>query len=149
MKNDRFILLVEDNPSDIELTRRALSKKNILNEVVVVEDGKMALDFLLGRGQYSERDVTQTPTVILLDLKMPKVSGLEVMQQIRSDLRTKRIPVVILTSSQEEEDLAMAYDLGVNSYIRKPVDFVQFSDVIAHLGHYWLDLNVSPPKLTV
>ena len=146
MKNDRVILLVEDNPSDIELTKRALNKKNILNEVIVVEDGKMALDYLLGRGEFSRRDTSQMPTVILLDLKMPKVSGLEVMQQIRSDLRTKRIPVVILTSSQEEEDLATAYDLGVNSYIRKPVDFVQFADVIAHLGYYWLELNEPAPK---
>jgi two-component system, response regulator len=146
MKNDRVILLVEDNPSDIELTKRALNKKNILNEVIVVEDGKLALDYLLGRGEFSKRDTSQMPTVILLDLKMPKVSGLEVMQQIRSDLRTKRIPVVILTSSQEEEDLATAYDLGVNSYIRKPVDFVQFADVIAHLGYYWLELNEPAPK---
>ena len=146
MKNDRVILLVEDNPIDIELTKRALSKKNILNEVIVVEDGKMALDYLLGRGEFANRDTFQMPTVILLDLKMPKVSGLEVMQQIRSDLRTKRIPVVILTSSQEEEDLAIAYDLGVNSYIRKPVDFIEFAEVIAHLGYYWLELNEPAPK---
>jgi two-component system, response regulator len=146
MKTDRVILLVEDNPSDIELTKRALKKKNILNDVVVVEDGKMALDYLLGRGDFTGRDLNIMPTVILLDLKMPKVGGLEVMQQIRSDLRTKRIPVVILTSSQEEEDLATAYDLGVNSYIRKPVDFVQFAEVIALMGYYWLELNEPPPK---
>ena len=146
MKNDRVILLVEDNPSDIELTKRALAKKNILNEIFVVEDGKSALDFLWGRGEFSGRDITQVPTVILLDLKMPKVGGLEVIQQIRADLRTKRIPIVILTSSQEEEDLTSAYDLGANSYIRKPVDFVQFADVIALLGYYWLELNEPPPK---
>jgi two-component system, response regulator len=146
MKMDRVILLVEDNPNDIELTKRALKKKNILNDIIVVVDGKMALDYLLGRGEFNGRDLTQMPTVILLDLKMPKMGGLEVMQQIRSDLRTKRIPVVILTSSQEEEDLATAYDLGVNSYIRKPVDFVQFSEVIALLGYYWLELNEPPPN---
>ncbi|MEI6898993.1 MAG: response regulator [Bacteroidota bacterium] len=146
MKNDRVILLVEDNPSDIELTKRALAKKNILNDIFVVEDGKSALDFLWGRGEFSGRDITQVPTVILLDLKMPKVGGLEVIQQIRADLRTKRIPIVVLTSSQEEEDLSSAYDLGANSYIRKPVDFVQFADVIALLGYYWLELNEPPPK---
>ena len=145
MKNDRIILLVEDNPSDIELTKRALRKKNILNTVVVVEDGKRALDYLLAKGEYADRDPNQMPTVILLDLKMPKINGLEVMQEIRSDLRTRRIPVVILTSSQEEEDIATAYDLCVNSYIRKPVDFVMFADVIAHLGYYWLELNEPPP----
>ena len=146
MKNDRVILLVEDNPSDIELTKRALAKKNITNDVFVVEDGKSALDFLWGRGEFSGREITQMPTVILLDLKMPKVNGLEVIQQIRSDLRTKRIPIVILTSSQEEEDLCTAYDLGANSYIRKPVDFMQFAEVIALLGYYWLELNEPPPK---
>ena len=146
MKNDRVILLVEDNPSDIELTKRALAKKNILNDVFVVEDGKSALDFLWGRHEFSGRDIAQLPTVILLDLKMPKVGGLEVIQQIRADLRTKRIPIVVLTSSQEEEDLASAYDLGANSYIRKPVDFVRFADVIALLGYYWLELNEPPPK---
>ena len=146
MKNDRVILLVEDNPSDIELTKRALAKKNITNDVFVVEDGKSALDYLWGRGEFSERQITQMPTVILLDLKMPKVNGLEVIQQIRSDLRTKRIPIVILTSSQEEEDLSTAYDLGANSYIRKPVDFMQFAEVIALLGYYWLELNEPPPK---
>ena len=146
MKNDRVILLVEDNPSDIELTKRALAKKNITNDVFVVEDGKSALDFLWGRGEFSGREVSQMPTVILLDLKMPKVNGLEVIQQIRSDLRTKRIPIVILTSSQEEEDLCTAYDLGANSYIRKPVDFMQFAEVIALLGYYWLELNEPPPK---
>ena len=146
MNNDQFILLVEDNANDVELTRRALRKKNILNDVVVVEDGKLALDYLLGRGKFFGRDTRILPTVILLDLKMPKVNGIEVLQQIRADLKTRRIPIVILTSSQEEEDLTTAYDLGVNSYIRKPVDFIHFADVIANLGRYWLDINVPPPK---
>jgi CheY-like chemotaxis protein len=146
MTNDKVILLVEDNQSDIELTKRALSRKNILNELVVAEDGQIALDYLYGTGDYSGRDISHLPSVILLDLKMPKVGGHEVLSRIRSDPRTKRIPVVILTSSQEEDDLVASYDLGANSYIRKPIDFVHFVDTLAQLGLYWLILNEPPPK---
>ena len=146
MTHEKVILLVEDNPSDIELTKRALSRKNILNEMVVAEDGQVALDYLFGTGEYIDRDITHLPSVILLDLKMPKIGGLEVLSQIRSDPRTKRIPVVILTSSQEEDDLVKSYDLGANSYIRKPVDFIHFVDTLAQLGLYWLILNEAPPK---
>jgi CheY-like chemotaxis protein len=146
MTSDKVILLVEDNPSDIELTKRALSRKNILNDLIVAENGQIALDYLFGSGEYTTRDLSHMPSVILLDLKMPKVGGLEVLSRIRSDPRTKRIPVVILTSSQEEDDLVASYDLGANSYIRKPVDFVNFVDTLAQLGLYWLILNEPPPK---
>ena len=114
--------------------------------MVVAEDGQVALDYLFGTGEYIDRDITHLPSVILLDLKMPKIGGLEVLSQIRSDPRTKRIPVVILTSSQEEDDLVKSYDLGANSYIRKPVDFIHFVDTLAQLGLYWLILNEAPPK---
>ena len=142
----KTILLVEDNPSDIDLTKRALSKGHILNELVVAEDGQEALDYLFGTGIYAARDSATLPTLILLDLKLPKVDGLEVLVRIRSDSRTKRLPVVILTSSREEQDIATSYDLGANSYIRKPVDFLQFAEAIKNLGLYWLVLNEPPPK---
>jgi two-component system response regulator len=143
---EQVILLVEDNPSDIGLTRRAFKKSAIGNELVVAEDGQEALDYLFGEGAHTGRDVTNTPMLVLLDLKLPRVDGLEVLRRIRADPRTRRIPVVILTSSSEEHDLAAGYDLGTNSYIRKPVDFQQFADVIKQLGMYWLVINEAPPR---
>src|SRR5207245_4122897 len=135
---DKIILLIEDNPDDEALTLRALQKNNILNEVVVARDGVEALDYLFGTGAYSGRDVSVTPQVVLLDLKLPKVDGLEVLRRVRADPRTKHLPVVILTTSNEERDLVDAYNLGVNSYIRKPVDFSQFTQAVGHLGLFWL-----------
>ena len=143
--NSKIILLVEDDPSDVELTQRALEKSHIANEVVVAEDGKEALDYRFGAGVYAGRDVTQIPALVLLDLKLPRVDGLEVLRRLRADELTRRLPVVILTSSKEEEDVAHSYDLGANSYIRKPVDFAQFAQAILQLGMYWLVLNESPP----
>jgi len=146
--NDRkVILLIEDNSSDVDLTRRAMEKGRIANEVVVARDGKQALDYLWGEGAHAGRDVSDLPAVTLLDLKLPKVPGLEVLRRVRADARTRRLPVVILTSSKEEQDLAAGYDLGANSYIRKPVDFEQFTQAIAHLGLYWLVWNEPPPKV--
>ena len=142
----KIILLVEDNLSDIGLTKRALVKGHVANELVVAEDGQEALDYLFGAGVYAGRDVKQLPAVVLLDLKLPKVDGLEVLRRIRSESLTRRLPVVILTSSKEEQDMAASYDLGVNSYIRKPVDFEQFVQAIQILGLYWLVLNEEPPK---
>jgi two-component system response regulator len=139
------ILLVEDNADDEELTLRALKKNNITNEVVVVRDGAEALDYLFATGNYSGRDTGILPQVVLLDLKLPKVDGLEVLARLRSDKRTKLLPVVILTSSIEEQDLLRGYDLGANSYVRKPVDFGQFTEAVRHLGLYWLLLNERPP----
>ena len=141
----KFFLLVEDNSSDIELTKRALAKGHIANEMVVVEDGQEALDYLFGNGQYSSRDVSELPALGLLDLKLPRVAGLDVLRQIRANPRTSRLPVVILTTSKEEQDVAQSYDLGENSYIRKPVDFTQFTQAVEHLGLYWLVLNEPPP----
>jgi CheY-like chemotaxis protein len=143
----KTILLVEDNPSDIDLTRRALKKARIANELVVAEDGQEALDYIFGAGAHAGRDVCDVPALTLLDLKLPRVHGLEVLRAIRQDARTKRMPVVILTSSREERDLAAGYDLGVNSYICKPVDFAQFSAALEHLGLYWLVLNEVPPEV--
>ncbi len=145
--NSKVILLVEDNPSDVGLTRRALEVNNIANELIVAEDGREALDYLFAEGAYAGRDITDVPTLVLLDLKLPRVDGLEVLRGIRADARTKRVPVVVLTSSKEEEDVAASYDLGVNSYIRKPVDFNQFVTAAKHLGLYWLVLNEPPPKM--
>lgn len=142
----KTILLVEDNPSDIALTRRAMAKSRIGNDLIVAEDGQEALDYLLGSGQHAGRDTAEQPTLILLDIKLPKIDGLTVLQRIRADARTRRVPVVILTSSAEEHDRAQGYDLGVNSYIRKPVDFDQFIDAVEHLGLYWLVMNEPPPK---
>jgi len=141
---DKRILLVEDNPDDVELTRRALAKNNILNEVVVAKDGVEALDYLFGSGDYAGRDAAETPMVILLDLKLPKVDGLEVLKRIRGDARTRFTPVVILMSSKEEKDLLDGYSLGCNSYIRKPVDFVQFTESVRQIGLYWLLMNIAP-----
>jgi len=139
----KIILLVEDNPSDIGLTQRALAKSRISNEMVVAEDGQEALDYLFASGQYTGQDVNNIPALVLLDLKLPRVDGLEVLRQIRADPRTSRLPVVVLTTSKEEQDVAQSYDLGANSYIRKPVDFIQFAQAIEHLGLYWLVLNES------
>jgi CheY-like chemotaxis protein len=142
----KVILLVEDNPNDVDLTLRALKKGNILNDVVVARDGVEALDYLFGTGVHAGRDLSIMPTVILLDLKLPKIDGLEVLRRLRADERTRLLPVVILTSSKEEQDLINGYKLGANSYIRKPVDFVQFTDAVRQLGLYWLLLNEPPPE---
>ncbi|MFN2301741.1 MAG: response regulator [Gammaproteobacteria bacterium] len=141
-----MLLLVEDNPSDEELTLRALRKHNIVNEVVVARDGVEALEYLFGEGKYAGRDVTETPALVLLDLKLPRVSGLEVLQRIRSDERTKTLPVVVLTSSSQDEDILSSYRLGANSYVRKPVRFSDFSEAVRQLGVYWLLLNESPKR---
>ncbi|MBD2562139.1 response regulator [Nostoc sp. UIC 10607] len=142
-----MILLVEDNPDDEALTLRALKKNNIMNEVVVARDGVQALDYLFGKGVYADRDMSVMPNLILLDLKLPKMDGLEVLRQLRTDDRTKILPVVILTSSKEEQDLINGYSLGANSYVRKPVDFSQFSEAVRQLGLYWFVLNESPPRV--
>jgi two-component system response regulator len=137
----KVILLVEDNPDDEELTRVAFQESHIANELMVTRDGAEALDWLFGTGPFKGRDMGVMPSVILLDLKLPKVDGLQVLQRLRSDERTRRIPVVILTSSKEQEDVVRSYDLGANSYVRKPVDFTQFLDAAQQLGLYWLVLN--------
>jgi CheY-like chemotaxis protein len=142
--NEIEILLVEDNPNDVEMTLRALKKHNLANKVHVVKDGAEALDYLFANNSYADRDLTQSPKVVLLDLKLPKVDGLEVLRQIKSDERTKMIPVVVLTSSREERDMIESYKLGVNSYIVKPVDFDKFLDAVGELGLYWLLLNEQP-----
>ena len=143
-QDNRPILLVEDNPDDVELTLRALRKNNIQNEVIVAIDGVEALDYFFARGNFEGRDRNQRPVLVLLDLKMPKLDGLEVLKQIRADEFSKLIPVVILTSSKEEKDMVSGYELGANSYIRKPVDFGQFTEAVRQLGLYWLLLNESP-----
>jgi two-component system response regulator len=140
----KVILLVEDNPDDVKLTMRALKKANVLNEVVVAQDGAEALEYLFGTGRYAGRDVNQKPQVILLDLKMPKVDGLEVLQRIRADEKTRLLPVVVLTTSSEDKDRVSSYKLGANSYVRKPVDFNQFTEAVRQLGLYWLLLNEGP-----
>ena len=140
------VLLVEDNPRDAELTLRALKKRNLVNNVVHARDGQEALDYLLGEGEFAGRDPYNSPSVVLLDLKLPKVDGLQVLRIIKSDERTKAVPVVVLTSSREESDLVRSYQLGVNSYIVKPVEFESFSNAIANLGCYWLLLNQAPTK---
>jgi CheY-like chemotaxis protein len=143
---DKVILLVEDNPDDEALTLRALKKNNIKNEVVVAHDGAEALDYLFGTGKHAGRNLDVLPQVVLLDLKLPKVEGLEVLRRVRADKRTKLLPVVILTSSNEEQDRIDGYGLGANSYVRKPVDFSQFLDAARQLGLYWLILNEPPPS---
>jgi two-component system response regulator len=143
---NKTILLVEDNSSDVELTRRALLKEHITNEIIVAEDGQEALDYMFGEGIYEGRDITQQPSLILLDINLPIVDGLEVLRRLRADPRTHRQLIVILTSSKEEQDLLKSYDLGVNSYIRKPVDFNQFAEAIKYLGIYWLVINEPPPS---
>lgn len=142
---NKVILLVEDNQRDEALTRRALKKSNIVNEVVVARDGVEALDYLFGTGTYAGRDMTVMPQLVLLDLKLPKVNGLQVLQRIRAEERTRRLAVVIFTSSSEEEDMIKSYDLGANSYVRKPVDFEQFLEATRQLGLYWMVLNEVPP----
>lgn len=142
----KTILLIEDNPSDIALTRRALERARIANQLVVAEDGQEALDYVFGAGAFRNRDPADIPMLTLMDMKLPKVSTLDVLRRIRSDARTRRMPVVILTTSNEEQDVAAGYDLGINSYIRKPVDFNQFAQVVEQLALYWLVLNQPPPK---
>ena len=144
MKTIRDILLVEDNPSDINLTKRALLKGHIANNLVVADDGQKALDYLFAKGEYTARDISEVPALVLLDLKLPKVTGLEVLRQIRATDAIKFMPVVILTTSAENTDVIAGYDLRVNSYIRKPVDFIQFAECVKQLGLYWLVLNEPP-----
>jgi two-component system response regulator len=141
---DEIILLVEDNPDDIELTLRAFNKNNIANKIVVARDGVEALDYLFGNGAYAGRDTSNLPRIILLDLKMPKLDGLQVLERLRADERTRLVPVVILTSSKEEHDLVKGYKSGANSYVRKPVDFNQFVEAVRQIGLYWLLINESP-----
>jgi CheY-like chemotaxis protein len=145
-ENSIEILLVEDNPNDVELTLHVLKKNNLTNRIHVVRDGAEALEYLFSSGAYAERDLNQTPKVILLDLKLPKVDGMEVLKRIKADERTRSIPMVVLTSSREERDIVDSYRLGVNSYITKPVDFDHFTEAVRQLGLYWLLLN-QPPKM--
>jgi two-component system, response regulator len=144
---NKVILLVEDNPRDEALTRRALAKSNIINEIVVAHDGVEALDYLFGTGAFAGRDLSLMPQLVLLDLKMPKMDGLEVLRKVRADRRTRGLPVVVFTSSSEEEDMISSYSLGANSYVRKPVEFEQFLEATKQLGLYWLVLNESPSRL--
>lgn len=146
--SEQVILLVEDNPNDEELTLRALKKANILNSVVVARDGAEALDYLFAQGAYAGRDAKEFPMVVLLDLNLPKIGGLDVVRSIRANEHTKMLPVVILTSSREDKDLASGYRSGANSYIVKPVDFTQFANTVRQLGMYWLVLNQPPPPVT-
>lgn len=143
--HNKAILLVEDNSRDEALTIRALRKSSIANEVIVAHDGVEALDYLFGTGKFEGRDIDENPQLVLLDLKLPKLNGLQVLERIRGNPKTKRLPVVIFTSSNEEEDLVNSYDLGANSYVRKPVDFEQFLEATRQLGLYWLLINESPP----
>ncbi|MBI4643056.1 MAG: response regulator [Deltaproteobacteria bacterium] len=143
----KVILLVEDDPDDEALTLRALKTNNVRNKVVVAQDGVEALDYLLGTGKHADRDPEEMPVLVLLDLNLPKVDGLEVLRRLRAEERTSILPVVILTSSEEEQDLIKGYKLGANSYIRKPVNFIRFAEAIKQLGLYWLVLNEPPPLL--
>ncbi len=145
MMQEVQILLVEDDPSDVELAMHALRRNNLVNNIQVVRDGEEALDFLFCRGNFVGRAWDHPPRIVLLDLKLPKVNGLEVLQEIKSDPRTKTIPVIVLTGSREDQDLARCYELGVNSYIQKPVEFNQFVEVVKQLGYYWLVVNEAPP----
>lgn len=146
--DNKTILLVEDNPRDEALTLRALKKNNILNDVTVARDGVEALDYLFATGAYAGRDKSEMPQMVLLDLKLPKVDGLEVLRKIRENESTRRLPVVVFTSSSEEEDMIKSYDLGANSYVRKPVVFDQFLEATRQLGLYWLVINEAPPRST-
>jgi len=143
---EKMILLVEDNPDDEALTMRALKQSKLANEIVITRDGNEALEFLFATGKYEGRDVSHTPAVVLLDLKLPKLSGLEVLQRLRADPRTRLTPVVVLTSSSEDEDMLRSYELGANSYVRKPVVFGRFADAVSQLGLYWILLNQLPPN---
>ena len=142
---DRYILLVEDNPDDEELTLLSLRKNNLAHEIIVVRDGVEAIEFLFGTGQYSGRDLSRTPTVILLDLKLPKLDGLGVLKRLRADERTRMLPIVVLTSSSQDADVLASYNLGANSYVRKPVEFGSFVEAVSSLGMYWASLNRPPP----
>jgi two-component system response regulator len=142
---NKVLLLVEDNASDEKLTIRAFNKSNVANEIVVVRDGEEALEYLFGTGRYDGRDVIDLPAVVLLDLKLPRIDGLEVLRRVRADERTKLIPVIILTSSKEDEDRTRGYSLGANAYVRKPVAFSEFTEAIRTLGLFWLVLNEPPP----
>lgn len=144
--SDKMILLVEDSPDDEELTTRALRQAKIANDIVVAHDGAEAVEFLFGEGAHAGRDLSRMPAVILLDLKLPKLSGFEVLHRLRADPRTRLIPTVILTSSSEEEDMLKSYEFGANSYVRKPVDFSQFVSAVSQLGIYWLLLNQPVPR---
>jgi two-component system, response regulator len=147
MIRSHIILLVEDNADDIVLTLRAFKNSNIVNDIIVAQNGEEALDYLFATGQYAGRDPRLLPEVVLLDLKLPKIDGLDVLRRMRTDERTRRLPVVILTSSNEEHDVLRSYDLGANSFVQKPVDFAEFIDAARHLGLYWLRLNqTSPPE---
>lgn len=148
MSGERPILLVEDSPDDVDLTIRAFTKNNVRNPIVVARDGEEAIDYLFGEGAHAGRDPALVPQVVLLDLKLPKIDGFGVLRRIRGDRRTRLIPVIILTSSREETDVARGYHLGTNSYIQKPVDFEQFSEAVRQLGLYWLVLNEPPPLVT-
>jgi CheY-like chemotaxis protein len=145
MTDNRTILLVEDNRDDEDLTLRALKKYNIANEVVVSRDGVEALDYLFGTGTHAGRNLMDMPALVLLDLKLPRIDGLEVLRQVRANERTQMLPVIVLTSSKEEQDLISSYRLGANSYVRKPVDFHEFTEAVRQLGIYWLILNEPPP----
>lgn len=143
---EKIILLVEDNPDDEELTTRSLRKANIANDLIVARDGREALDYLFSEGIYAGRDPARLPAVVLLDLKLPKLNGIDVLRQMRADVRTALIPVVILTSSSEEEDMLQSYRSGANSYVRKPVDFKAFADAVTQLGVFWMLYNQQPPQ---
>ncbi len=145
MDNGIEILLIEDNPHEAELTIRSLKKQNLVNKLIHIDDGAEALDFIFSRGKYASNGRTQQPKLILLDLKLPKVDGIEILKQIKADERTKMIPVVVLTSSKEEKDIFETYKLGVNSYITKPVNFESFSKAVVEMGLYWMVLNEKPP----
>lgn len=143
---ERYILLVEDNPDDEELTLLSLRKNNLGHEIIVVRDGVEAIDFLFGSGQYAGRDISRAPTIVLLDLKLPKLDGLGVLKRLRADERTRSLPVVVLTSSSQDADVVASYSLGANSYVRKPVEFGAFVEAVSSLGLYWVILNRPPPQ---